>query len=180
MLDDADRRAGKPIATNCPEDLRVERGVLGEPVVEIRAKAMVAIELVNQLKGDAGAEPVDKLNLMLSPQPLLRECLRFRESSIIPASAAVGAKPLFERRRLCPGATPSFRGRDAACEILVHDGGPSAGVCRRCLVGEALERSLGEPFLDVAPAVDNSPPTQSYEGRSFALRSPSLSGARRD
>jgi hypothetical protein len=26
-------------------------------------------------------------------------------------------------------------------------------------VGEALERSLGEPFLDVAPAVDNSPPT---------------------
>jgi hypothetical protein len=52
--------------------------VPGEPVVEIWAKAVVAIELVEQLEDDTRLELVDRLNPALSPQPLLREGLRFR------------------------------------------------------------------------------------------------------
>ena len=53
---------GEPVAADLAQDLGVEPGEAFEQAVEISPETVVAVELVDQLKEDSGAETMDALD----------------------------------------------------------------------------------------------------------------------
>jgi hypothetical protein len=67
-LDDMERRRRKLIGANRGKNLRIKPGVPRQSGVEVRAEATAVVELVDQLKENARAEPPDQFALPPSAQ----------------------------------------------------------------------------------------------------------------
>src|SRR5262245_36878184 len=97
---------------------KIEPGISSEPMIEVVAKLVVALDLLEQLEDDARAEPANALDI---PPPLRatnRSGLQRCEMVAICRPAVVAS--VFEMRRLCPGAAFSFQGRRSPPNVAVH------------------------------------------------------------
>jgi len=56
------------VAAESGQEIRVERCVCFEPLVEVVSETMVPVEFIDQLEKDAGAETVNLLDLTLAAQ----------------------------------------------------------------------------------------------------------------